>query len=172
MGPQPLLIVALAAAAMMPLQAADAGCDTLDLVRGSSRPAVRGVVERTPVASNPLPWGSSISAVTRVWGPVTVERWTTTDEVDPCLASVDVPTYEGIGIDEVLVPAAGEISGLEQAALISQFGAPVVFEPSGFDRLMAWLRVFPSLVVMAALVGWAVVAIQRRRHRPSEPYLF
>lgn len=172
MGSQPFLIVALAAGAMMPLQAADAGCDTLDLVRGSSRPEVRGVVEWTSVASNPLPWGSSISVVTRVWGPVTVERWATADELEPCLVPGEVPVYEARGIDGVLVPAAGEISGLEQAALMSQFGPPVIFEPSGFDRLMAWLRVFPSVVLMVVLAGWGVVAIRRRSRRPTDPYLF
>lgn len=172
MGPQPFVIVALVAAAMMPLHAADAGCDTLDLVRGSSRPAVRGVVERTFVAANPLPWGSSISAVTRVWGPVTVERWATAGELERCLVPGEVPVYEAVGIVESLLPATGTISGLEQAALVSQFGPPVVFEPSGFDRLMAWLRVFPSVVVIVVLIGWSMVAIRRRRHRPSDPYLF
>jgi hypothetical protein len=72
----------------------------------------------------------------------------------------------------VLVPSSGVISGLEEAALASQFGPPVVYEPSGFDRFMAWLRVFPSVpVVVGALLGWSVVALRRRR-RPSEPYLF
>ncbi|MEX2279475.1 MAG: hypothetical protein WEA76_05245 [Acidimicrobiia bacterium] len=171
MGPQPFLIVALVAASMMPLQAADVGCDTLDLVRGASRSTVRGVVEWTPVASNPLPWGSSISVVTRVWGPVTVERWATADELGPCSVPGEVPVYEARGIDEVLVPATGEISGLEEAALMSQFGPPVVFEPSGFDRAMAWLRVFPSVLVVVVLVLWSVMALWRRRHRP-DTYLF
>ncbi|MFP5330873.1 MAG: hypothetical protein ACLGHX_00695 [Acidimicrobiia bacterium] len=172
MGCQPLLIVlALATALAAPLSADVPTCESLDLVRGASRPAVRGVVERTRVVSNPLPWGASISAVTRVWGGVVVERWATSGEIRPCLVPADAPTYQAVGIEEVLVPAAGEISGLELGALTAQFGPPVVYEPSGFDRAMAWLRVFPSIPIVLVLVGWSVVSIRRRRHRP-DPYLF
>lgn len=171
MGAQSFLILVLAAAAAIPISAETGGCESLDLVRGASRPAVRGVVERTQVASNPLPWGTSISAVTRVWGGVTVERWATAGEIRDCLVPGDLPTYQAVGIDEVLVPASGAISGLESAALTSQFGQPVSFEPSGFDRMMAWLRLFPAVPVVVVLVGWSVVAITRRRRR-SDPYLF
>ena len=164
-------VITLVAAAMLLLGVTDPTCPTLDLVQGSSMPSVRGVVERTPVASNPLPWGSSISAVTRVWGGVLVERWATAGEINRCLVPVDSPTYEAIGIDETLEPATGVLSALEQAALTSQFGQPVVYEPSGFDRAMAWLRMFPLVPVVIVLVGWSVVALVRRRHR-SDPYLF
>ncbi|MDX1448837.1 MAG: hypothetical protein R3246_07190, partial [Acidimicrobiia bacterium] len=145
---------------------------TLDLVAGASRPSVRGVVERTAVASNPLPWGSTISAVTRVWGGVTVERWATDSEIRHCLVPDEYPTYEAVGIEEVLVPVGDTASSLELAALQSEFGPPVSYTPSAFDRAMAWLRVFPSVLVVAALVGWSVVALWRRRHRPSDGYLF
>lgn len=171
MGAQSVLIGFFAVAALVTPHAADSGCVELDLVRGASRPEVRGVVERTPVASNPLPWGSSISAVTRVWGAVVVERWATSGEIRPCLFPDDGPVYEAVGIDEVLMPSSGDISGLEQAALTSQFGPPVVYESSSFDRAMAWLRVFPSVPVVVVLVGWSVVALWRRRHR-SDPYVF
>lgn len=171
MGAQSVLIGVLTMAAVVMPHAADSGCAELDLVRGASRPEVRGVVERTLVASNPLPWGSSISAVTRVWGGVVVERWATSGEIRPCLVPGDAPAYEAVGIEEVLVPASGEISGLEQAALTSQFGSPVVYQSSGFDRAMAWLRIFPSVPVVIVLVGWSVVALWRRRHR-SDPYVF
>ncbi|HSJ28675.1 MAG TPA: hypothetical protein VLB67_10715 [Acidimicrobiia bacterium] len=169
MGPQSLVIVLAAAVALS--GAADAGCTELGLVQGASRPSVRGVVERTPIASNPLPWGQSISAVTRVWGGVVVERWATSGELRDCLVPVDLPVYEAVGISDVLVPSSGVIIPLEEAALVSQFGPPVVYEPSGFDRLMAWLRVFPSVVLVGALLGWSVVALRRRR-KPSEQYLF
>lgn len=171
MGAQPFLIVLLVGASALPIAASAGECESLDLVRGASRPQVRGVVERTQIASNPLPWGTSISAVTRVWGGVTVERWATAGELRHCLVPGDRPTYQAVGIGEVLVPASGTISDLESAALMSQFGAPVPFDPSGFDRLMAWLRVFPSVPVVVVLIGWSVVAILRRRHRP-DPYLF
>lgn len=170
MGWKSLLTGLVVAASVVPM-AAESECTTLDLVRGASRPAVRGVVERTLVASNPLPWGSSVSAVTKVWGGVTVERWATSGEIDSCLFPTQRPTYQGVGIDEVLVPAGGEISGLELGALTGQFGPPVVYEPGSFDRVMAWLRVFPSVPLVLVLVGWSVVAIRRRRHR-SDPYLF
>jgi hypothetical protein len=87
------------------------------------------------------------------------------------LTPVPTPSYQAIGIDEMLVPAGNTLSALEQAALTSQFGPPVVFEPSRFDRVMAWFRVFPSLPVVAVLVGWSVVALRRRRHR-RDRYLF
>ena len=164
-------VIALVVAAVLPLGATDTSCPVVDLVQGSSVPQVRGVVERTPVASNPLPWGSSISAVTRVWGGVLVERWATEGEISRCLVPADGPTYEAVGIAETLEPSSGVLSGLEQAALTSQFGQPVVYEPSGFDRAMAWVRVFPSVPVVVVLVGWSVVALARRRHR-SDPYLF
>jgi hypothetical protein len=165
------IVIALVAAAAFPFGATDPSCVTVDLVQGSSMPQVRGVVERTPVASNPLPWGSSISAVTRVWGGVLVERWATEGEINRCLVPVENPTYEAIGISEILEPSSGVLSGLEHAALTSQFGPPVVYDPSGIDRAMAWLRVFPSVPVVIVLVGWSVVALVRRRHR-SDPYLF
>ncbi|MEX1006187.1 MAG: hypothetical protein WD156_12595 [Acidimicrobiia bacterium] len=164
-------VIALVAAAALGPGAAESACPMLDLVQGSSLSQVRGVVERTPVASNPLPWGSSISAVTRVWGGVLVERWAAEGEIDRCLVPAENPTYEAIGIDETLEPASGVLSGLEHAALTSQFGQPVVYEPSGFDRAMAWVRMFPSVPVVIVLVGWSVVALVRRRHR-SDPYLF
>lgn len=170
MGTKSFLIF-LAVVALTPLHAIDSDCPSIDLVRGASRPQVRGVVERSPVASNPLPWGSSISAVTRVWGPVVVERWATAGEIRRCAVPSQVPSYEAVGIEEMLVPAAGELSGLEQAALISEFGQPVVYSPSGFDRVMAWLRVFPLVPVVVVLVGWSAVALVRRRRR-SDPYLF
>lgn len=171
MGAQSLLIVLLVGAVALPTAGEAGECGPIDLVRGASRPGVRGVVERVEIASNPLPWGTSISAVTRVWGGVTVERWATARETRACLVPDDLPTYQAVGIDEVLVPASGAISDLESAALTSQFGPPVSFDPSGFDRMMAWLRVFPSVPVVVVLVGWSVVAILRRRHR-SDPYLF
>ena len=168
---QSVLSTALVAALLLPLVAVESPCPTVDLVQGSSRPQVRGVVERTPMAANPLPWGSSISAVTRVWGGVLVERWATAGEIDGCLVPDEHPTYQAVGMAETLQPSSGVLSGLEHAALTSQFGQPVVYEPSRFDRAMAWLRVFPSVPVVIVLIGWSVVALVRRRHR-SDPYLF
>lgn len=172
MGAQPFLIALLALTTAVPQAVEVTSCAGVDLVVGASRPAVRGVVERTSVASNPFPWGSSISAVTRVWGGVAVERWATSGVLGPCLAPVLTPSYQAIGIDEVLVPAGNMLSGLEQAALTSQFGPPAVYEPAGFDRVMAWFRVFPSVPVVVVLVGWSAVALRRRRHRRPERYLF
>jgi hypothetical protein len=171
MGSPTFLIVVLAASALMPASAAESSCVEVDLLAGASRPAVRGVVERQLVASNPLPWGSSVAVVTRVWGAVTVERWAAGDEIRRCLMPVDVPVYEAVGISEVLVPVTGELSELERAALNSQFGPPVAFQPSTFDRVMAWLRVFPSVPFLVVAIGWAAVALRRRLAR-SDPYLF
>lgn len=165
------LLTVLLAAALVPANGAEAPCAGVDLVVGASRPAVRGVVEREAVAANPLPWGGSVAVVTRVWGAVTVERWVGADEIADCLMPSDTPVYEAVGIAELLLPAGGTLSGLEQAALNSEFGPPAVFDPSGFDRAMAWLRVFPSIPVVALIVGWAAVTLRRRRRR-SEPYLF
>ena len=171
MGPKTLLSLFLAVSALMPVQAVEAECVEVDLLAGASRSVVRGVVERQLVASNPLPWGKSVSVVTRVWGAVTVERWASGGEIRRCLMPVDLPVYEAVGISEVLVPVTGELSELERAALNSQFGPPVSFEPSTVDRLMARLRVYPSVPFLLGAVAWAAVALRRRR-RQRDSYLF
>jgi hypothetical protein len=171
MGPKTLLTLLLAVSALMPAQAVETACVEVDLLAGASRPAVRGVVERQLVASNPLPWGSSVAVVTRVWGAVTVERWAAGDEIRRCLMPVDLPVYEAVGISEVLVPVNGELSELERAALNSQFGPPAIFQPSTLDRTMAWFRVYPSVPFLVAAIAWAAVALLRRRRR-RDPYLF
>ncbi len=171
MGPKTLLSLLLAVSAVLPAQAAEVECVEVDLLAGASRPAVRGVVERKLVASNPLPWGKSVAVVTRVWGAVTVERWASGGEIRRCLMPVDLPVYEAVGISEVLVPVTGELSELERAALNSQFGPPVLFEPSAVDRIMARLRVYPSVPFLLGAIVWAVVALRRRRRR-RDPYLF
>jgi hypothetical protein len=170
MGPLPLLIGALAVVAIAG-QSQPVACSEIDLVLGASRPAVRGVVERELVAANPMPWGSSVAVVTRVWGSVVVERWGTIDEVGECRMPSEHPVYEGVGIEEVLVPAEGVLGDLELAVLNSQFGPPTVYAPSAFARAMAWLRVFPSVPIVVLVVGWLVVTLVRRRHR-ADPYLF
>lgn len=171
MGPKTLLTLLIAASALMPTQAVESACVEVDLLAGASRPAVRGVVERQLVASNPLPWGSSVAVVTRVWGSVTVERWASDSEIRRCLMPVGLPVYEAVGISEVLVPVTGELSELERAALNSQFGPPAVFQPSTIDRIMARLRVYPSVPVLLGAIAWAAVALFRR-HRRRDLYLF
>lgn len=151
--------------------AQDAGCAGVDLVVGSSRPKVTGVVEWQAMASSRMPWGDSLAIVTRVWGRVTVERWGTGDDLGPCLTPSDVPTYQAVGEGLVLVPKGETLGPLELAALEARFGPPVVYEPSAVDRVMAWLRVYPYVVLVVAGVGWAAGASVRRRRR-SDPYLF
>ncbi len=170
MGALALVMTVVATAAIVAPSPADS-CAEIDLVLGASRPAVRGVVERRLVASNPLPWGQSVAVVTRVWGAVTVERWGTADDVGECHMPAEQPAYEAVGIAEVLTPSAGALSELERAALNAQFGPPVSYDPPVFARAMAWLRVFPSVPIAAILVGWLVATLLRRRHQ-RDPYLF
>ncbi len=171
MGPKTFLTLLLAVSALVPAQAVEAECVEVDLLAGASRSAVRGVVERQLVASNPLPWGKSVAVVTRVWGAVTVERWASGGEIRRCLMPVDLPVYEAVGISEVLVPLTGELSELERAALNSQFGPPAVFQPSTIDRVMARLRVYPSFPFVLGALAWLTVALLRKR-RQRDPYLF
>jgi hypothetical protein len=177
-----VMVLAMLAVTLPMSSAASAAepCPTVEqmgLVPGASQPGVSGVVERQVIASNPFPWGRSVSAVTRVWGGVIVERWHTSNRGDPCLDArlpVEVTSYATVGRTEIeLNPVGHTISQLEEAALTARFGPAVPHEPSGLDRFMAWMRVFPSILVLLGLVGWGTVALFRlRRGRRPDPYLF
>lgn len=150
------------------------------VVEAASRGSVTGVVERQTLAANPLPWGRSVSAATRVWGDVTIERWQTSDRRgDGCPSA----RYREVGIveyDFVAPPGtwAGPVDGTvevldvaSEVVLEQRFGDPAELDLTGLDRAMAWLRVFPS-VLAVPFVGFAGVVAVRTRRRKGDEYLF
>lgn len=171
----PFLFVAVLALGPV---AVESCAPAVELISGASEPGVSGIVERTVVASNPLPWGRSVSMVTRLWGTATVERWATSNRGDDCSdprRSVGIASFERIGGPDPprLVPEGGLISDLEAAALTARFGAPVISTPGAADRVLAWLLVFPSVIVGAIglVVVMALLFVRRRRARERD-YLF
>jgi len=146
----------------------------------ANRPAVSGVVERETIAANPLPWGRSVAAATRVWGGVRVERWQTTGR-----RSEDCPRdrYRLLGTVEYDYvappqtwdgPVDGTVEVLDVAVVVildQRYGQPALLEVSGMDRVMAWLRVFPSLLALPVVVFGVIGFFARRRRRAPE-YLF
>lgn len=150
------------------------------VLEAANRANVAGVVERETIAANPLPWGRSISAATRVWGDITIERWQTSDRLGN-----DCPSarYRQVGVVEYDFaapagtwdgPVDGTVEALDVAVevvLEQRFGTPVSLEVGGVDRLMAWLRVFPSVFgIPVVLLG--VFAAWRSRRRKRDEYLF
>lgn len=171
------LIAALVLAGV--LVGAQSPCrESVDLVSGASQPGVTGVVERRVVASNPLPWGRSVSVLVRFWGGGQVEKWVVSGRADDCASPrepVGTLSYQRIGGGEpdLLQPSGDEISPLEVAAIQNDFGPPQTFRIGAFDRFMATLRVYPT-VPLVALVAVTIVAMtfRRRRRRAADRYLF
>jgi len=151
---------------------------SVDLVVGASQPGVTGLVERQVVASNPFPWGRSVSVIVRFWGGGRVEKWVVSGRGDDCTLPrrpVGSLSYHrlGGGSPELLRPVRDEISPLEIAAVQNDFGPPERFAVSIFDRAMATLRVFPSVPLAALVVLTSAASLaRRRRRRRSDRYLF
>ncbi len=150
------------------------------VLEAASRGSVAGVVERQTLAANPLPWGRSVSAATRVWGDVTIERWQTSDRRrEECPSA----RYREVGLVEYDFvsppgtwdgPVDGTVEVLDVAAevvLAQRFGDPAELDLTRLDRAMAWLRVFPSILAVPFVGFLAVVAVRSRRRRGDE-YLF
>ncbi len=138
---------------------------------------VIGAVERRVVAANPLPWGTSVAVTTRVWGNRRVDRWVVTKRrwndctfAEALPAGTYVYDFEARGgitpaylrwfpMDEPLDPAASD-------ELIDRFGSLREFEISGSDRVFAWLRVYPELLVLIPLAGLVVWVRRNERRSP------
>ncbi len=178
-----LAALMIALAVMTPFSAAAASCqETLEpsVLDAANNPAVSGIIERVTVAANPLPWGRSVSATTRVWGAVTVDRWrTSSTKNDGCPAA----RYRESGTVEYDFaapagawsgPVHGTVETLDVALSVileQRFGPPVTLEVGTWDRVMATLRVFPSLLGVPVVLLLVLFSL-RRRHRTRRDYLF
>jgi hypothetical protein len=146
---------------------------------------VSGVVERQTLASNPFPWGASISVVTRIWGGIRAERWKVGDRefvecpTDP---SHEIGTFaydfrgaeaEWIGVQSHFAVedqlAADEIHLIE-----SEFGPAEIFAVTGVDRFMANIRMWGIELTLAivALTTLVVSLIRRRIRRRYDRHIF
>jgi hypothetical protein len=146
--------------------------------------SLQGVVESETIAANPLPWGRSVSAVTRVWGGVTVERLVVGQR-----RFVECPVHpsdpagtvryrfvglrlDGVGTELVL---ASRASADALSPLETSLGEAVEFEATGFDRSMAvvqaWLWEL-TIAVVVLLAAVQIVFVLRRRGRERADYLF
>ncbi len=176
-----LIIAPLLAAAGLPSLALS--CEPIvepSVLDAANRPVVKGLVERETIAANPLPWGRSVAAATRVWGDVSVERWQTTGRKGEECPRERYRERGVVEYDYVAPPEAwegrvdGTIEVLDIAVSVvleQRFGAPVVLDVTAWDRTMAWGRVFPSALVSPVIAGLGIGALwRRRRNRPD--YLF
>lgn len=158
-----------------------AGCEPAppdSLLANASLPTTSAVVEYTYLGSNPLPWGRSAMVATRVWGSGIAERWivsdrNTADCPDLPVAEVGSVLYSFRGSGAVEVLLDRPVSGSDAAALLVRFGEPRTYPVGGGDRTMAWVRVFPGVLLLAlTAMSLLVVLVVRRRRRRRDPFLF
>jgi hypothetical protein len=146
---------------------------------------VVGVVERQTLASNPFPWGASISVATRIWGGITAERWKVSDRnfvACPLRPPTDVGQVEydfrgseaEWGSEYNAVVLDTNLSVEQELILETQFGAAEVMDFSGLDRTMAIVRMWGLELTAAAVVVLAglVSLIRRRRAGRYDRHLF
>ena len=184
------LVILLVAAFVLSAcaQASDGVCPAIGrpprVGEAATAQSLDGVVESQTIASNPLPWGRSVEAVTRVWGDVTVERLVISDRrfvVCPEIpaTSVDQVRYRFVGLviggadDEIR--STSPLSVAETAPLDDNLGPAVSYSVSGGDRLVSSLLVWSweitGAVAVAAASAWLIAATRRRR-RDRRNYLF
>ncbi len=143
------------------------GCDLgyrPSIEDASTDRTVVAVAEREVIAASPLPWGSSVAVVTRVWGDRKVERWHVSKRKS---ADCTFDTHRGVGsfsydfevrggltppylryLESVEAVGAGETQ-----VWSAEFGGVVTYEVGFPDRFFAWLRVFPELLAFLPVVG-------------------
>ena len=150
-----------------------------DLASAVENQGVVGVVERETVASNPLPWGSSISVVTRIWGGIRADRWKVSSmNLNDC---PDKPPH-GVGTYEYDFRGA-EAEWTTQSFLsserpfaiddlslvIAEFGPAETFEISDVDRFMANVRMW-GFELTVGLVSAAIIIVRLSRRRIRRKY--
>lgn len=137
---------------------------------------VVAVVEREVVADSVLPWGSSLAVATRVWGERRVDRWAVTDRafVDCTFAPsrpVGATVYDFEARGGITPPYLqwfdrdAPVDEATASAWTDRFGSVRAFETTTTDRIVAWLRVYPELLVLLPVAGLIVWA--RRREEES-----
>ncbi len=146
--------------------------------------SLRGVVELRTIATNPLPWGQSVEAVTRVWGDVVVERLVISGRrFEPCpdvpASDIDRIRYRFVGLeisgaDDELRPLR-PLDDDEMAPLDDNLGPPVAFTVSTADRVISALMVWWAEALLALFVTGLMarlVVARRRRRDDRRQYLF
>jgi hypothetical protein len=150
-----------------------------------SNDGVVGVVERETLASNPLPWGTSISVVTRIWGGIRADRWKVSnmgfnDCPDDPVRSPGSFEYDFRGAEAVWDGLQSHIGAEQQlpendlSLVIAEFGPSEEFTVGGVDRFMAHVRVFgfELTAAIAVLIAGTVALIRRRIRRRYDRTLF
>jgi hypothetical protein len=150
-----------------------------------SNGGVVGVVERQTLASNPLPWGTSISVVTRIWGGIRADRWKVSnmgfnDCPDDPSRPIGSFEYDFRGAEAEWDGVQSQIGSGQQllendlVLVIAEFGPSEEFAVGGVDRFMAHVRVFgfELTAAIAALVVGTVALIRRRIRRRYDRTLF
>jgi hypothetical protein len=133
---------------------------------------VVAVVEREVVADSVLPWGSSVAVTTRVWGERRVDRWAVTERgfVDCTFAQsrpVGATVYDFEargGITPPYLRWFDRDAPVEEAISsdwTDRFGSVRSFETTATDRVVAWVRVYPELLVLLPVAG-LIVWVRRR----------
>jgi hypothetical protein len=183
-----IALIALVAGLMAFPAAPAFACEPLpepSLARAVNNEGVVGVVERQTVAANPLPWGTSISVVTRIWGGIRADRWKASNlRLNECPSKPAHPvgTYEydfrgaeaewtGVQssiIDDDPLFAEGVI------LIESEFGPAETFAVGGVDRFMANVRVwgFELTIALAVVITSGVTFVRRRIRRRYDRHLF
>ena len=156
-----------------------------EFVSAATNQGVVGVVERRTLASNPLPWGTSISVATRIWGGITAERWKVSDR-----RFTECPPYPAAAVGSIEYDFRGseadwggqrngvtrdeELTGAEKLVLDIEFGEAQSFPVSDVDRTMAVIRLWGlELTIGVVAFTFGVVALfRRRRARRYDRHLF
>ena len=146
---------------------------------------VAGVVERETLASNPFPWGMSISVVTRIWGGIRADRWKVSNMgFNDCPDDPSRPTgsfeYDFRGADaewngvQSQIGSEQQLSEADLVVVIAEVGPSQEFAVGGVDRFMAHVRVFgfELTVAMALLIAGTVALIRRRIRKRYDRTLF
>ncbi|GIU91167.1 MAG: hypothetical protein KatS3mg011_0073 [Acidimicrobiia bacterium] len=123
-------------------------CPEQPLLAVITSPDTPRVVEYRVVAANPFPWGRSAAVTTRVWGPGVVERWVVSQRrsADDCdqVPAAPAGSYFYRAAGRVGWVSDDPISGVEEVAIQTRFGRPVVHPVGTADLVLAYVRVFPA----------------------------
>jgi hypothetical protein len=170
-----------------PVGAASDGCELRQptFTEAVNTDGVVGVVERTTLARNPLPWGSSVSVATGIWGDIVAERWVVSARALASCSRSPVFDAGTISYDfrgstaqwgdtYAQIWGAAPVEESEEVLLAAAFGELRTFDIGSGDRVMAWVRVASTEMILVLAIAGALVtaAIRRSRVRHTDPHLF